>query len=346
MKYNNMICDVELLKKSSLKINEISKTGDEIIRMMQTQIESIANDHWTGEESRKYLAEYDVLQNSYNRLKSRLTWMEQTMELFAIKVEDFDNKYQAKFRQKAYASVFEEILKASKAGLAAAMTAIPVEEPKAPIANTVTETKKNDEVQKANDVQEKQATPPGFLESAIHAVKNNTDYNFDQKGHVFGSNNSRKTVEEIILDIMESTPDLNTFEVSFLLESVTWLGTDYALNTMTKGKSADCSGFVKATLASLDRKFTARSSKKIWADSAGKVIQNKNNFSEKGLRPGDVIFYDTLRNGKRDGNVDHVGFYLGNGWTIQTWGKDNGVVILKNGEWFLTKSVVGVKRYQ
>ncbi|MDD3959927.1 MAG: WXG100 family type VII secretion target, partial [Oscillospiraceae bacterium] len=91
MKYNNMICDVELLKKSSLKINEISKTGDEIIRMMQTQIESIANDHWTGEESRKYLAEYDVLQNSYNRLKSRLTWMEQTMESFAIKVEDFDN---------------------------------------------------------------------------------------------------------------------------------------------------------------------------------------------------------------------------------------------------------------
>lgn len=102
MKYNNMICDVELLKKSSLKINEISKTGDEIIRMMQTQIESIANDHWTGLESRKYLAEYDVLQNSYNRLKSRLTWMEQTMESFAIKVEDFDNMYQAKFRRESY----------------------------------------------------------------------------------------------------------------------------------------------------------------------------------------------------------------------------------------------------
>lgn len=106
MKYNNLVCDVELLKESSLKINEISKTGDEIVRTIQTQIESIANDHWTGEESRKYLAEYDAFQNSYNRLKSRLDWMEQTMKSFAIKVENFDNEYQAKFKQEAYTSVF------------------------------------------------------------------------------------------------------------------------------------------------------------------------------------------------------------------------------------------------
>lgn len=156
MKYNNMICDVELLKKSSLKINEISKTGDEIIRMMQTQIESIANDHWTGEESRKYLAEYDVLQNSYNRLKSRLTWMEQTMESFAIKVEDFDNMYQANFRREAYSSVFglinnlsDRVMETAKNFKAPVTTGTPSDLP-SPNTKPGNEVKENDEIPKSD----------------------------------------------------------------------------------------------------------------------------------------------------------------------------------------------------
>lgn len=108
-------------------------------------------------------------------------------------------------------------------------------------------------------------------------------------------------------------------------------------------------------------------------DSSGKVtcdndrIDNKpkanegrvdNSNLESILRPGDIIYYDFSGDYTRstdktdytpDGYVDHVGIYLGNGWTIQTFHEDYGVVLMPidkdDGGRYSLDSIVGIKRY-
>jgi hypothetical protein len=264
--------------------------------------------------------------------------------------------------------------------------------------------------------------------NAVQTVKD--DDKNDKTGYVYKE--PTVTVEDVLLEIFEYTPNLTEYEIAFILEAVTWLGTPYAWAGPIKNKYCDCGGLARGIFELLSIKYKnaihqisisgadgwqrgwntkeekyryGRTSNAMWSamaiegnhlakdgnnpgiviwdnpfrfasysiDSSGKVtcdndrIDNKpkanegrvdNSNLESILRPGDIIYYDFSGDYTRstdktdytpDGYVDHVGIYLGNGWTIQTFHEDYGVVLMPidkdDGGRYSLDSIVGIKRY-
>lgn len=93
------------------------------------------------------------------------------------------------------------------------------------------------------------------------------------------------------------------------------LGTPYVLGG-TSRRGIDCSGFVLQVMTPLGVKLPRRS-----ADQARAGVA----VDEEDLRPGDLLFFDTLGGGK----VSHVGIYLGNDTFINANSYQGKVVVDK-----------------
>ena len=86
-------------------------------------------------------------------------------------------------------------------------------------------------------------------QEAKGAVTNNKEYDYDQTGYVY--NEPKVTVEQVLLEIFEETPDLTEYEIAFILEAVTWLGTPYEWAGPVKNKYCDCGGFARGLFEEL-----------------------------------------------------------------------------------------------
>ncbi len=100
-------------------------------------------------------------------------------------------------------------------------------------------------------------------------------------------------------------------------EADKWLGTPYSYGGHTRGKGADCSGFVtQVYLDALSIKLPRNSSQQQqWCSllSGGR----------RELIPGDLVFFTT---GKKGSGVNHVGLYVGNGKMIHS-STSRGVIV-------------------
>lgn len=100
-------------------------------------------------------------------------------------------------------------------------------------------------------------------------------------------------------------------------EADKWLGTPYSYGGHTRGKGADCSGFVtQVFLDALSIKLPRNSSQQQqWCSILG--------GGRRELIPGDLVFFTT---GKKGSGVNHVGLYVGNGKMIHS-STSRGVIV-------------------
>lgn len=109
------------------------------------------------------------------------------------------------------------------------------------------------------------------------------------------------------------------------------LGTPYVLGG-TSRRGIDCSGFVLQVMTPLGVKLPRRS---IDQARAGVAVD------EQDLRPGDLLFFDTLGGGK----VSHVGIYLGNDTFINANSYQRKVVVDKfRGDKYWSARYLGARR--
>ena len=102
----------------------------------------------------------------------------------------------------------------------------------------------------------------------------------------------------------------------------------------------DCSSFVYRTYRAVGRYLVCKTS---WAPVAadighyyvrkGKSIKAKKTYSEKKMRPGDLICFGGLK-ARRNGRykrIYHIAVYIGNGKTMESSSTYNNVVIRDRG---------------
>ncbi|MBE6008505.1 MAG: hypothetical protein E7235_04835 [Lachnospiraceae bacterium] len=114
-----------------------------------------------------------------------------------------------------------------------------------------------------------------------------------------------------------------------------FLGTPYSWGGTNLSGGVDCSGFVYSVMnyfgVSLNR-------------ASYHMVNNGNHISKTDLMPGDLVFFDTT--GVNDGNISHVGIYIGNDEIIhsssskKTWG----VTINSLSESYYTRTYVTCRR--
>lgn len=104
------------------------------------------------------------------------------------------------------------------------------------------------------------------------------------------------------VDDFKIDPSLPSPLKSLLAEAHSWLGVPYLLGGNDRD-GVDCSGFVtQVYLNALSIKLPRTS-----------ATQSEfcTGIERAGLEPGDLVFFDTT--GEREGNVSHVGLYIGDG---------------------------------
>ncbi len=114
-----------------------------------------------------------------------------------------------------------------------------------------------------------------------------------------------------------------------------FLGTPYSWGGTDLTGGVDCSGFVYSVMnyfgVSLNR-------------TSYSMVSNGTAIEKDELMPGDLVFFDTT--GVNDGNISHVGIYMGNGEIIhsssskKTWG----VTINELSEAYYTRTYVSCRR--
>ena len=101
---------------------------------------------------------------------------------------------------------------------------------------------------------------------AKQSVVDNVGYNYDEKTwpvedgdpkivdqykYIYNNTDPNFGVDDILIEIFETTPDLTQYEIDFILTSVTWLGTPYAWNGPEKNIYCDCGGFARGLFEEL-----------------------------------------------------------------------------------------------
>lgn len=132
-----------------------------------------------------------------------------------------------------------------------------------------------------------------------------------------------KSPSEIAL---ASTPSLPDPARRLMAEADRWLGTPYRYGDATRGKGADCSGFITQVFSdALAIKLPRNSARqREWcADIKGGRAQ---------AQPGDLIFFAPGKKG-----VTHVGLYIGDGKMIHS-SSSKGVVITSLDEAYYARS--------
>ena len=113
-----------------------------------------------------------------------------------------------------------------------------------------------------------------------------------------------------------------------------YIGTPYSWGGTDLNTGVDCSGFVYCVLKNFGISVTRTS----------KGMSVEGEHVDKGdLQPGDLVFFDS--NGVNDGNVSHVGMYIGDGKYIHSSsGKAYGVTINGLSEDYSARTYVTARR--
>jgi cell wall-associated NlpC family hydrolase len=112
----------------------------------------------------------------------------------------------------------------------------------------------------------------------------------------FGAENiSRASVADASLAKLQNFTDRAS---ELALQAFGMLGTHYKMGGNTPENGMDCSGLVRYVFKQAWGTVLPRTSEEI--SHVGKTVDNED------LRPGDLVFYNTLRRG-----FSHVGIYLG-----------------------------------
>ena len=110
-----------------------------------------------------------------------------------------------------------------------------------------------------------------------------------------------------------------------------WLGTPYRWGNGTKGVGTDCSGFTQGLFKEVFRISLPRVSRDQYR--RGRSVSRRN------LLPGDLVFFDTLDQGR----ITHVGVYVGSDKFAHA-GSSKGVVYAKLKARYFTRAYRGARR--
>lgn len=94
----------------------------------------------------------------------------------------------------------------------------------------------------------------------------------------------------------------------------TWLGTPYRWGNDSPGIGTDCSGLTRSVMAKAFGVWLPRTSRD--------QFRRGRSVPRRGLRAGDLVFFDT----RDDGRIDHVGIFVGDGRFVHASGS-RGVVL-------------------
>ena len=113
-----------------------------------------------------------------------------------------------------------------------------------------------------------------------------------------------------------------------------YIGTPYVWAGTDLETGVDCSGFIYCVLKNFG----------ISVIRTSKGMSTQGTYVKKDdLQPGDLVFFDS--DGVNDGNVSHVGMYIGNGKYIHSSsGKAYGVTITNLGDDYSTRTYVTARR--
>lgn len=143
---------------------------------------------------------------------------------------------------------------------------------------------------------EEEASNNQASESSQGSTNNQTSNSSNDDSYIASTNNSSALGSEIV-----------NFAVQFVGNPYVWGGT-----SLTNG--ADCSGFTQSVFAHFGISIPRTSRTQA---TGGKKVTVDN------LQPGDLIFYD------RNGTINHVGIYIGNGKVISASSPDTGIRITR-----------------
>ena len=114
-----------------------------------------------------------------------------------------------------------------------------------------------------------------------------------------------------------------------------YIGTSYQWGGTNLKSGVDCSGFVYSVMKNFGISLSR--------SSASMAASNGSPVSKSDLQMGDLVFFDT--SGANDGNISHVGIYIGNGKYIHSSsGAAWGVTISSLGDAYSARTYVTARR--
>ncbi len=140
------------------------------------------------------------------------------------------------------------------------------------------------------------------------------------------------TITDALATLADANASLAEQIISFAKQ---YIGTSYRWGGTDLNNGVDCSGFVYSVLKNFGIGLNR--------SSASMAASNGTPVDKANLQMGDLVFFDT--DGANDGNVSHVGIYIGNGDYIHSSsGKAWGVTISNLNEAYSARTYVCARR--
>ena len=140
------------------------------------------------------------------------------------------------------------------------------------------------------------------------------------------------TVVDALVDVaVPTTMPLPDRLQNLLMHAISLIGVKYKYGGNSADAGFDCSGFVRHVFAHSAAIELPRSSY-----AMGKLGES---VTDDDLRPGDLVFYNTLRR-----NFSHVGIYLGEGRFVHAPSRGKSVEIVAMSDHYWKRRFNGVRR--